>query len=142
MNNGTTYWYKLVDVDFKGIYTEHPVISAVPHVASAEIDVVDTIKSLENFVLKANYPNPFNPETTIGFDIPQQNNDLVNVNLSIYSMIGQRIVTLINEPLEPNSYKVKWNGKNEFRQNVPSGVYLYIFKSVYFVETNKMILVK
>ncbi len=140
--NGTTYWYKLVDVDFSGIITEHPVISAVPHVASAEIDVVNTIKAPENFALKANYPNPFNPETTIGFDIPQQNNDLVNVNLSIYSMIGQRIVTLINEPLESNSYIVKWKGKNEFGHTVPSGLYLYIFKTEYFVKANKMLLVK
>ncbi len=140
--NGINYWYKLVDVDFSGVGTEHPVISALPHRASAESGVSNGAELPHEFDMKANYPNPFNLETTIGFDLPENNKEFVNVNLSIYDMLGKKVTTLINEPLSPNSYTVKWNGRNEFGQTVPSGVYLYILKSEYFVESNKMILVK
>ncbi len=140
--NGITYRYRLVDVDINGVHTEHPVISAVPHISSAEIGVGSGLNLPKEFALKANYPNPFNPETTIGFDIPEINKDLVNVNLSIYDMLGQIVTTLINEPLAPNSYTVKWNGRNDFGQAVPSGVYFYILKSKEFISSHKMVLVK
>jgi len=140
--NGVTYWYKLVDVDINGVRTEHPVISAVPHVSSADIDVVDGMATPDKFELKANYPNPFNPETTIPFDIPESDKELLNVNLSVFNLLGKKIVTLINEPLAPNSYTVKWNGKNEIGHPVPSGVYFYIFKSENFNKSHKMVLVR
>ncbi len=92
--------------------------------------------------MKANYPNPFNPNTTIRFDIPAINKDMVMVNLSIYDMVGKKVTTLINEPLSPNAYTVKWNGQNELGHVVPTGIYFYVLKSEYFIDSHKMILVK
>lgn len=140
--NGLTYWYKLVDVDINGVRTEHPVISAIPHVSSAEIGVDNVGETPSKFALKDNYPNPFNPETTIGFDIPDTENELVNINLSVYDMLGKKVKTLINEPLGPNSYNVKWNGTNDYGRLVPSGVYFYLLKSESFIKSNKMILIR
>ncbi len=80
---GITYWYKLVDVDFSGVRTEHLLISALPHIASGESGVSNGAELPHEFAMKANYPNPFNPGTTIGFDIPENNKELVNVNLSV-----------------------------------------------------------
>ena len=67
--------------------------------------MIDNSELPKEFALKGNYPNPFNPETTISFDIPETANELVNVNLSVYNMLGQKIITLLNEPLAANSYR-------------------------------------
>jgi len=140
--NGETYWYKLIDVDFNGVRTEHPVISAVPHVSSTDLGVIDNSELPKKFALKGNYPNPFNPETTISFNIPETESDLINVNLSIFNMLGQKIITLINEPLSANAYQVKWFGKDESGKLVPSGIYFYVFNSTDFISSYKMMLIK
>ncbi len=140
--NGITYWYKLVDVDYTGIRTEHLVISALPHIASAEIGIVNGAELPKKFALKENYPNPFNPETIIGFDVPEGKKELVKVNLSVYNILGQKVVTLLDEVLEPNAYTVKWKGINKYGLAVPSGVYIYLLKSEQFINSRKMILVR
>lgn len=140
--NGQTYWYKLIDVDVNGVMTEHPVISAVPHVSSADLDVINDSDIPKEYALNGNYPNPFNPETTISFNIPDTENDLINVNLSIFNMLGQKIITLINEPLSANAYQVKWFGKDESGKLVPSGIYFYVFNSTDFISSHKMMLIK
>ena len=140
--NGQTYWYKLIDVDVNGVRTAHPVISAVPHVSSADLDIIDNDGIPQEFALKGNYPNPFNPETTIHFDIPQTNSELVQVKLTVYNMLGQKIVTLINEPLAANAYRVKWMGIDEAGRQVPSGIYFYVFNSPEYINSGKMMLIK
>jgi len=140
--NGQTYWYKLIDVDVNGVRTEHPVISAVPHASSTDLDVIDNQNLPKEFALNGNFPNPFNPETTIIFDIPESENKLINVNLSIYNMLGQKINTLINEPLSANAYRVKWFGKDGSDKLVPSGIYFYILKTTDYISSHKMMLIK
>jgi parallel beta-helix repeat protein len=140
--NGQTYWYKLIDVDVNGVRTAHPAISAVPHISSTDLDVVDNSDLPKKFALNGNYPNPFNPETTISFDIPETENSLINVNLSVYNMLGQRVTTLLNEPLAANSYEVKWYGKDNTSNFVPSGIYFYILKTSDFISSHKMMLIK
>ncbi|PID28850.1 MAG: hypothetical protein CSB55_03115 [Candidatus Cloacimonadota bacterium] len=78
----------------------------------------------DKVVLKGNYPNPFNPSTTINFSIPENS----EVNLSIYNVKGQKVRTSINKKLEKGYHKVLWNGKNEAGNFVGSGVYLYRLK--------------
>lgn len=140
--NGETYWYKLIDVDVNGVRTEHPVVSAVPHVSSTDLDVIDNSGLPKEFALNANYPNPFNPETTISFDIPETENDLVAVNLSVYNMLGQKVKTLLNEPLAAQSYKVQWLGQDDAGRFLPSGIYFYILKTNQFISSHKMMLIK
>ena len=140
--NGQTYWYKLIDVDFNGVRTEHPVISSVPHLSSTDLDVINNSELPDVFALKGNYPNPFNPVTTISFDISEMKNDLVNVNLSVFNMLGQKVKTLINEPLSANAYRVKWFGKDNAGNLVPSGIYFYILRTTDFISSHKMMFIK
>jgi hypothetical protein len=85
-----------------------------------------------------NYPNPFNPSTTIKYSVPKNS----NIKVRIYNMMGQLIKTLVNESKSPGNYEVQWYGKNEENLSVASGIYFYQLESENFVKTNKMILLK
>jgi hypothetical protein len=87
----------------------------------------------KSFYLFQNYPNPFNPNTKIKFQIAK----LGNVKLKIYDALGREIITLVDEPLQPGTYEVDWNGTN-----YASGIYYYRMQSGNFVDFKKMILLK
>jgi hypothetical protein len=91
------------------------------------------------FALEQNYPNPFNPSTTIDYSLP----NTVNVKLTIYNVIGQKVVTLVNKKQAAGRYTVQWNGHDSFNRMVSSGVYFYrIQAGEKFVKTNKMMFLK
>ncbi len=95
------------------------------------------------FRLGANYPNPFNPTTTIPFAVTQSG----VVTLAIYDNTGRLVKTLINEPLQPGEYTVQWDGRNSSGQAVASGVYLVRLtaqpaQGATMVRTRKIILMK
>ena len=69
----------------------------------------------------ANYPNPFNPETTISFSIPNDS----NIELSIFNIKGQKIKTLAHNEFNKGDHSIIWNGDDECNKPVSSGVYLY-----------------
>jgi spore coat protein CotH len=85
------------------------------------------------FKLEQNFPNPFNPTTTIGFSLPNAG----KVKLTIYNILGEQVSTLVNEDLPSGDYKYAWNATN-----LPSGIYYYSLNSDSFSETKKMILLK
>jgi hypothetical protein len=93
------------------------------------------------FRLAQNFPNPFNPSTTIGFDIPEDRGE-VWTELSIYNVRGQRVRTLLKETKAPGSYSILWNGRGEAGQKLGSGIYFYKIRAGNFVSTRKMVLVK
>ena len=86
----------------------------------------------------SNYPNPFNPETTISYDISQQG----NVSVDIYNIKGQKVKSLLNETQEAGQHKVMWQGDNETGKKVSSGTYFYKIKSDGEEIVNKMLLLK
>jgi len=88
--------------------------------------------------LKGCYPNPFNPETTIRFSVK----DKTPVELNIYNILGQKVRTLINKPLEAGEHTVVWNGTDNRGHSVASGIYFYRMKAGNYTETKKMILKK
>ncbi len=88
--------------------------------------------------LFANYPNPFNPETTIGFQLPAAG----DVTLEIYTITGQLVKTLVSSLQPAGKFTVKWNGTNQFGKPVSSGVYLYRLSVGNVVQTRKMILLR
>ncbi len=90
------------------------------------------------YALDHNFPNPFNPETTLRYAIPNAG----QVTLSIYNVLGQEVVKLVDAEQMPGFYTVRWNGKNELGQNVASGVYLYRIQAGNFNQTHKMMLLK
>ncbi len=72
----------------------------------------------------SNYPNPFNPTTTIRYQLPENG----EVNLSVYNIKGQKIKTIVNEKMEQGLQQIIWDGKNDNNQYVASGVYFYKLK--------------
>ena len=85
--------------------------------------------------LKPNYPNPFNPITTIRFDIPAETQHAVS--LQVYDISGRMVETLVNEKLKPGTFKINWNASNH-----SSGVYFLKMEIGQYIKTQKMILLK
>ena len=87
----------------------------------------------DKYVLEQNYPNPFNPNTMIRFSIPNE----VQVNLSVYNVLGEKVKVLKNEIMKPGYYQVEFDAST-----IASGVYVYRIKTGGFIETKKMLLIK
>jgi len=92
------------------------------------------------FELKQNFPNPFNPETTIEFSVPEGFSDAVE--LSIFNVLGQRVRTLVKGNLSAGRYAKIWNGTGDRGEKVASGVYFYKFSAGGFTQTRKLLLMK
>ena len=90
-------------------------------------------------VLHANVPNPFNPVTTIQYEVPAGGAD---VTIDVYDVHGARVRTLVNTHRSEGSYTVQWNGEDNRGERATSGVYFYRMTAGSFVETRKMVLVK
>ncbi|MEE9271070.1 MAG: FlgD immunoglobulin-like domain containing protein [Candidatus Krumholzibacteria bacterium] len=90
--------------------------------------------------LDANYPNPFNPTTTIHYSIRERG----HVSLRVYNAAGQLVRTLVNEikTPEPGGFSVPWDGRNQAGQKVSSSVYFYKMVTQRFTQTKKMVLLK
>jgi len=88
--------------------------------------------------LNGNYPNPFNPTTSIFYNLSQES----NVQIEVFNVKGQKVKTLINDFEEAGNHQVYWNGTDESSKPVSSGVYFYKMKAGKFVSTKKMILMK
>jgi hypothetical protein len=86
----------------------------------------------------SNYPNPFNPSTTIQFEIAEAR----EVALEIYNIKGQKVKTLVNENLQAGKHEIVWNGKDEKNQSVASGIYHYKLRTGKYIAHRKMILMK
>ena len=92
---------------------------------------------ISNYSL-SNYPNPFNPTTTISFSIQEES----KVDLSIFNIKGNKIKTLFNEPNTKGNYSVVWNGKDTNDRSVASGIYFYKLEAGKKVIINKMLMLK
>lgn len=103
---------------------------------AVSIDFLDPVPG--RYVLEGNYPNPFNPSTTIQYQLPEAN----SVKLTIYNALGQKVRTLVNDHQQPGKYKAVWNGLNDAGLKVASGIYIYRIEAGSFVKTRRMILLK
>ncbi|MFZ5979290.1 MAG: FlgD immunoglobulin-like domain containing protein [Candidatus Zixiibacteriota bacterium] len=92
----------------------------------------------DNYSLSANYPNPFNPSTTIEFNLPSAG----NVELVVYNIRGQVVRTLVDGQMSAGNHTVTWNSTNDVGEQVASGVYLYRLRADSFTAVKKMILMK
>ena len=87
--------------------------------------VNDNNITVDRFELKGNYPNPFNPTTKIRFT----NDRSSNVKVTVYSLNGKKVATIMNRQVNAGAYDVSWNGKNSNGTIVPTGMYLYDIES-------------
>ncbi len=93
----------------------------------------------DHFALKPNYPNPFNPVTTLRFDVPHQT---ANLELTIYDVLGRNVRTLYEGSIEAGTYEYQWNGRNRQGERMPTGVYFAVMKTSEYSQAIKMMLVK
>lgn len=91
-----------------------------------------------DYQLLQNWPNPFNAGTTIAFDIPEPS----SVKLVIYNLLGQQVVTLIDESLPSGRHIRDWFGKSSDGEDVATGIYFYRLQTDSFSETKRMLLLK
>ncbi len=119
-SGGREFSYRLKQIDFDGAYEFSKEL---------KISFADEL----NFNLVQNFPNPFNPETKIKFELPKAS----FVKLSIYNTLGEEVGNLINEKKDAGIYSIDFNAKN-----LPSGVYLYRLETNGYTQTKKMLLVK
>jgi hypothetical protein len=112
-------------------FTYHCIINEVVYGEPLLTSYHNTISYM--FDLEQNYPNPFNPTTKIKYQIPE----LSFVTFKIYDVLGNEIVTLVNEEKPAGTYEVEFDGTK-----LPSGIYFYRMQALNFVETKKMILLK
>jgi hypothetical protein len=114
-----------------GTGTDVWVVRLKPDGAS---DIEDNLSDLtRSFSLAQNFPNPFNPNTSLKYEIGSQQ----FVTLKVYDLLGREVSTLVNEEKPAGRYEVKFNANM-----LSSGIYFYRLQAGSFIETKKMLLLK
>ena len=121
--NGVTYTYRLISHDING--TVHEYEQTAQATPEAPIPV--------EYALDQNFPNPFNPNTTISYALK----DAGFVTLKVYNLLGQEVANLVSQRMEAGNYTAGFNGSN-----LPSGIYVYRLEVNDFAATKKMVLMK
>jgi hypothetical protein len=98
----------------------------------------DNVVPVNTTELIGNYPNPFNPETIISYNVKSDS----PVTLEVYNLKGQKVKTLVNGNTKAGSHDVSWNGTDDNGKKVTSGVYFYKMTAGKFSSSKKMILMK
>ena len=126
-------YYYLRQIDLDGSSTRSQVIQVFFGSTDIDLELVPTVTALGQ-----NFPNPFNPETTISFDLAEQ----AQVALTVYDATGQTVRTLAGEYLPAGHYRRIWDGLNQNGEAVGSGVYFYELNAGDFSSMKKMTLVR
>ena len=84
------------------------------------------------------YPNPFNPVTTLRYDLPEN----AMINIAIYDMLGRQVKTLVNQTQDAGYRSVIWDATNDYGKHVSAGIYLYQIEAGEYISTKKMVLLK
>jgi len=100
--------------------------------------VADNVGIVGEFSLSNNYPNPFNPTTSITYTAPVKG----QVKLVVYNTLGQAVNTLVDKVVAAGKHSVSWDGTNSAGQQMASGVYFYTLETESFYQTKKMMLIK
>ena len=99
-----------------------PMLDAIGFIPDSTTGVqTQSDLSTIDFTLNGNYPNPFNPTTTISFNVPA----IQEINVTIYDVLGREVKTLFNGEVKPGTINLTWDGKSNQNVSVGSGVYIY-----------------
>ena len=122
--------------------TLNDLILVEAHAQSVPVNIAGRLVEVSipsAFDLVNNHPNPFNPSTSISYDVPQQ----AHITLVVYNVLGQKVVRLVDEFKQPGRYIAIWQGRNLNGIGVSSGVYFYrLSTSTGFVKSKRMTLLK
>jgi flagellar hook assembly protein FlgD len=116
--------------------TQHATNTIAIHLTTVANDDDTTIPVVT--ALQGNYPNPFNPVTTIRFAAK----DSGRMSLLVYNTKGQLVRTLVNGDVKAGNHSIVWNGKDDNGKPVSSGVYMYRMQTTGYSKTQKMMLMK
>jgi len=135
--NLITGTWTIVATDGKNdVYADNGPFALTIDGAQLNINGSDLIP--ESFALYANYPNPFNPTTTISYDLPER----AQVTFGLYDILGKQIKTLVNQSQDAGKRIAVWDGTDNLGRQVSAGVYLYQIQAGEFSQTRKMLLLK
>jgi len=127
VKEGIRYYYKIQELSLSG---ESSFFGPI------EVMGVDVIP--QTFNLEANYPNPFNPETTFWYDVPEES----QVTIKVYSLLGREVTTLFDGYKPAGRFELKWDGRDELGERVSSGIYILRMQAGTFSKVRKMTLVR
>ena len=141
-NDGSPYPRDFI-VDKEGIlrYANNEIDTEWMHYVLNELislKIKSDYKLSTNYMIYPNYPNPFNPFTTLRYYLPE--NEVVNI--TIYDSMGKIVITLVNNLQDAGNNIIRWNSRNNKNQIVSAGLYFYTIQIGNFRETRKMVLLK
>ena len=122
---GERYFYMIEDLDRNGVRTLHGPVEVMLQLPAT-------------YALEQNFPNPFNPETAVRFQLPRSE----RVQLIVFNPLGQQVRVLVDGKLEAGYHAVNWDGRGERGERVSSGIYYYRLVTPRFQAVKKMALVK
>ena len=127
------------DLEVSGYFGSELSFEIGPSRIVEENLALSDIKNIpEYYVLHKAYPNPFNPLTTINYDLPKDS----FVRIDVYDLMGRQIKTLVNEKIVAGYRSIHWNATNNLSQPVSAGLYIYTIQAEEFMKTKKMVLIK
>ena len=150
--NVTSQSFETININLSDIqfYEDYIIIIVDPEKASdqqktyeydliySEMQFSDIENIPDNFTLYQNHPNPFNPLTTIRYDLPEDG----FVNVTIYDMMGRVVRSLVNMEQNAGFKSIQWNATDDTGSPVSAGLYLYTIQAGEFRQTKKMVLLK
>ena len=119
------YFYRLKQIDFDGKFNYSNII---------KIDFQHPMI----YLLFQNYPNPFNSSTVIEYQISKRS----KLNIAIYNVLGEKVITLFNDIRNPGIYKTSWDGINNSGNHVASGIYFCKMRSEGFTNIKKLVVIE
>ncbi|MCF6268989.1 MAG: T9SS type A sorting domain-containing protein [Melioribacteraceae bacterium] len=128
------YRYRIKAINNRGNSSYTNIVEFIA--TDVEENLTESI--ISEFALIGNYPNPFNPSTTIKYQTPIN----ANVKISIYNAVGELVKILFDGNVSAGKHSVNWNAKDKSGSSVTSGVYFYRIESTDFILTKKMLLLK
>ncbi len=132
------YWSGRLVVQESSTFETLQEIPFLIHIRAESAKQGGGISGASEVELSQNFPNPFNPVTTIRFWLPEQ----TTVRLVVYNTLGQTVKVLVNDALTGGEYRVQWDGTNENGARVPSGIYFYELRAGDWQQIRKMILLR
>jgi hypothetical protein len=106
--------------------------------AKLVVDVRDHVNQVPVEFSLSNYPNPFNPSTTIAYNVPQSG----SVKIMVFDLLGRNVATLLDGVQQQGNHTVDWNAKDEHGIDLPSGVYVAQLQAGKIIRNSKMILLR
>jgi hypothetical protein len=139
---GGDYYYRVSASDLTGNESEY---SDELQVSATDVgDFTEEEGRPPVFQLFQNYPNPFNSSTVIWYHLPDVGYQPAEVEITIYNLLGKLVKTLVKRRQYPGEHRVRWDGKDDYRKEVASGIYFYRLKvsGLELVKPRKMVLLR